>query len=100
MLQEQGITHTRRGKLHLDTTQMPGGILYFNVSVLAERAADALNSGIRFVELTAQNAEDWGYQGPATSTLGVAQPESAHPPSARAPRKATAKATTYGNDNP
>jgi hypothetical protein len=30
MLQEAGVARRRRGKLHLDTTQMPGGVLAFN----------------------------------------------------------------------
>jgi hypothetical protein len=67
MLQEAGMAHKRRGKLHLDTTQMPGGVLAFNVSTLAERAAQALDSGIRFMELTMDNAKEWGYSGPLQS---------------------------------
>ena len=64
MLQEAGLAHKRRGKLHIDTTQMPGGVLAFNVSTLAEKAAEALDSGIRFVELTMDNAREWGYSAP------------------------------------
>jgi hypothetical protein len=64
MLQEAGIARKRRGKLHLDTTQMPGGVLTFNVCTLAEKAAEALDSGIRFMELTLDNAKEWGYSEP------------------------------------
>ncbi|MBG0567322.1 hypothetical protein [Actinoplanes aureus] len=56
---------SRRGKLHLDTTRMPGGVLRFNVSALSERAARALAEGTRFVELTEDTARDWGYVGMA-----------------------------------
>ena len=61
MLQEAGMAQKRRGKLHVDTTQMPGGILIFNVSILAEKAAETLDSGKRFIELTLTNATEWGY---------------------------------------
>ena len=64
MLQEAGMARKRRGKLHLDTTQMPAQVLNFNVSLLAEKAAEALDSGVRFVELTLSNAREWGYSGP------------------------------------
>src|SRR5213082_28898 len=50
MLQEAGVARKRRGKLHLDTTQMPGGALAFNISILADKAARALDSGVRFIE--------------------------------------------------
>lgn len=39
------------------------GILTFNVSMLAEKAAEALDSGVRFMELTNDNAREWGYSG-------------------------------------
>ena len=68
MLQEAGVARRRRGKLHLDTTQMPGGVLSFNISILAEKAARALDSGVRFIELTMENAEEWGYSGPVRPT--------------------------------
>ena len=68
MLQEAGVARRRRGKLHLDTTQMPGGVLSFNISILAEKAARALDSGVRFIELTLENAEEWGYSGPVRPT--------------------------------
>ena len=72
MLQEAGVARRRRGKLHLDTTQMPGGVLSFNISILADKAARALDSGVRFMELTMENAEEWGYSGPVQSDISDA----------------------------
>jgi hypothetical protein len=93
MLQEKRVARSRHGKLHLDTTQMPGGVLSFNVSTLAEKAADALRDGVRLVELTMTNAPEWGYTGQvekpaaddATAANGVlrADPQEGPQPAAR-----------------
>jgi hypothetical protein len=64
MLQEHGVAHKRHGALHLDTTQMPGGVLKFDIGALAGKATDALVAGARFVQLTMSNAGEWGYIGP------------------------------------
>lgn len=71
MLAEGG-TARRKFRLHLDTTAMPGGLMRFAMERFTKRALQAAEEGYREVQLTMENASDWGWQEPVTAEAAVA----------------------------
>jgi len=62
MLNESGMAE-RKFKLHVDTTRMPGGPVRFVMDRFARRVLQAVDEGYREVELTPEDAFDWGVMG-------------------------------------
>jgi hypothetical protein len=61
LLNESGKVSRRLPKVHVDTTDMPGGIMRFAMSVFGRRALQAAEDGVREVRLHPREARDWGW---------------------------------------
>jgi hypothetical protein len=71
MLDEGGVAK-RKFKLHLDTTAMPGGLMRFAMERFTRRALQAADDGDREVQLTTENAGDWGWEAPVAADASPA----------------------------
>lgn len=58
---ETGKVSRRLPKLHLDTTNMPGGFNRFRLALFGRKAMDTAEQGIRDVQLTTATAAEWGW---------------------------------------
>jgi hypothetical protein len=61
LLNESGKVSRRLPKLHVDTTDMPGGIMRFAMGVFGRRALQAAEEGVREVRMQPSEARDWGW---------------------------------------
>jgi hypothetical protein len=73
LFREHGIAR-KRFKLHVDTTDMEGGILKFAMAPFTRASLRAADEGKREVRLDTSNAEDWGYLGPLAANPAPIEP--------------------------
>jgi hypothetical protein len=62
LFREQGVAR-KRFKLHVDTTNMPGGILKFAIAPFTRASLRAADEGEREIRLDTTNADEWGFLG-------------------------------------
>jgi hypothetical protein len=96
VFRERGMVR-QRYKLHVDTTNLPGGVLRFAMNAFTRASLRAAENGEREVHLDPSNAEAFGYIGPLPTPFDIPQPEG--PPASVAPSDAAATtARTQADD--
>jgi hypothetical protein len=75
LLSETGKVSRRLPKLHVDTTDMPGGILRFAMGIFGRKAMETAEEGYREIRLTPESAPEWGYIPPDPPPAQAGQEE-------------------------
>jgi hypothetical protein len=73
LFRERGVAR-QRFRLHVNTTNLAGGVLRFAMNPFTRASIRAAENGQREVLLDASNAEEFGYLGPMPTPLGPPQP--------------------------
>jgi hypothetical protein len=73
LFREHGVARRPQFKLHVDTTNLEGGILKFAMSKFTRASLRAADEGKREIHLNGSNAAEWGYLGPLESGSGREQ---------------------------
>ncbi len=83
LFREHGVAR-KRFKLHVNTTDMEGGILRFAMAPFTRASLRAADEGVREVHLDTSNATEWGYLGTLSANPAPIEPDDE--PVARATR--------------